>query len=121
MVTQSVFDALQLGAMCNQTMPQVPPQSCDSSRASASSYAPVPDAFKPGPAFYCDAHAGSDDARGSIDAPFRTIQRAVDAARAAASPATVVLREGTFYLDATLELGPEVGDWCVGDMSALQC
>ena len=108
--------------MCNQTMPQVPPQSCDSSRASTRSYAPAPDAFKPGPVFYCDARAGSDDARGSIDAPFRTIQRAVDAARATVSPATVVLREGTFYLDATLELGAEVRVWCVWDTtSALQC
>lgn len=112
---QSVFDALQLGAMCNQTMPRAP-RSCSPARPTTHSYGGTPDAFKSGPVFYCDARTGSDDARGSVDAPFRTIPRAVEAARATASPATVVLREGTFYLEETLELGPQVRSpafhWC---------
>lgn len=59
--------------------------------------------------FYADAVTGSDTNSGTLASPFATIARALTATRAAApTPATIVLRGGTFYLPSTIELG--VGD-----------
>ncbi len=60
---------------------------------------------------------GNDEWSGTIaepdgqDGPFATLHRARDAAREAIrtgdTPVTVTIREGTYYLDEPLELGPE--------------
>ena len=55
--------------------------------------------------FYVDANKGSDTNSGTMDSPFKTIGKAVTAARAAGQSSTIVLREGTFYLTETIELG----------------
>lgn len=55
--------------------------------------------------YYCDAVHGSDSASGSEAHPFMTIAKGVDACAAAGSSAcTVVLRAGTFYQPAAIEL-----------------
>lgn len=55
--------------------------------------------------FYIDALRGSDAAAGTLAAPFLTLTRGLAATRAAApTPGTLVLRGGTFYLPAPLEL-----------------
>jgi hypothetical protein len=56
--------------------------------------------------YYADAQHGSDSNAGTIDAPFLTVSRAVSASRAGPSPATIILRQGTFFLPSTLELTP---------------
>ena len=58
-------------------------------------------------AFYVDAAKGSDSNTGSMDSPFQTIGKAVTAARAAGQGSTIMLREGTFYLTKTIELGSQ--------------
>lgn len=52
---------------------------------------------------------GSDASAGTIDAPFATLEAARNAVRTIekASPITVHLREGVYYLDDTLVLTPE--------------
>ena len=54
--------------------------------------------------FYVDAVKGSDSNSGTMDSPFMAISKAVMAARASGSGATIVLREGTFYLTETIML-----------------
>lgn len=54
--------------------------------------------------FYVDANKGSDSNPGTIEAPFMTIPKAVMAARASDSGATIILRSGTFYLTDTIVL-----------------
>jgi hypothetical protein len=59
-----------------------------------------------------DGWSGNRAEPGTDDGPFATVARARDAVRAllkarkASRPVRVVLRGGTYYLDATLELGP---------------
>ena len=65
-----------------------------------------------------DAHAvefhvavtGNDANPGTMEQPFATLHRARDAVRARQpikEPAAIVIHEGVYYLDKTLELGPE--------------
>jgi len=53
------------------------------------------------------ATSGDDRAAGTADAPFATIARARDAARAVRGPRDVVVRAGTYSLAAPLVLAPE--------------
>ena len=55
--------------------------------------------------FYVDAVKGSDSNPGTMTAPFKTINKAVTAARSAGQGSTIILREGTFYLTETIQLG----------------
>ena len=57
--------------------------------------------------FYVDTIKGKDSYSGSIKSPFKTIVKAVKAARFAGEYSTIVLREGTFYLTKTIELEPQ--------------
>ena len=57
-----------------------------------------------GKSFYVDAEKGEDSQTGTINSPFKTIPRAVEAARDAGYYSTIVLREGTFYLTDAIEL-----------------
>ena len=86
---------------CNQTAP-------------AGSARPTPPSPPPlaasAPAFFVAPTTGSDTAAGTQQAPFRTVARAVNASRAAASPGKprrVVLRSGMHFLASSLSLGPE--------------
>jgi len=90
----AVFDALRLDADCGAARPAASPR--------AASLRPVaaPDAST----FYVSP-AGSDAAAGTQGAPFASLPRALAATRAAAPPATIVLRGGTYFLAAPLELG----------------
>ena len=56
-------------------------------------------------AFFVDADKGSDSNSGSMSSPFKTISKAVEAARSSSKQAsTIVLRRGTFYLSETINL-----------------
>ena len=57
--------------------------------------------------FYVDTNKGNDSNSGTLGSPFRTIDKAVMAARDAGYYSTIILREGTFYLTATIELTAE--------------
>ena len=58
------------------------------------------------PTFFADAVNGDDNAAGTQAAPFRSINRALTASRAAGGTSrSIVLRAGTFFLPAALELG----------------
>lgn len=57
--------------------------------------------------FYVDSTKGSDSNPGTLQQPFKTIQKAVMIARSVEGPATILLRKGTFYLSDTIRLGPE--------------
>ena len=57
--------------------------------------------------FYVDSIRGKDSNTGLIKSPFKTIARAVMAARSAGMYSTIILREGTFYLTTTIELEPQ--------------
>ena len=92
------FDALQLEATCGVARPAAP----------AAAF--VPALALPGGAavFHVDAATGDDDAsNGSEVSPFRTVQRALVAARAAANgqKKAIVLKQGVHYISATIELG----------------
>eukprot|EP01051_Picozoa_sp_SAG22_P004439 SAG22_NODE_237_length_14221_cov_37.207832_16_plen_351_part_00 len=105
-----VYDALQLGEYCNGTsrpvereLPAVFPPPVGSTLVPAASAVP-PNAV------YADAAHGSDSAgTGSVAKPLASLAAAV-AAAAAGGPdelgrRTVVLRAGTFYLPAPVQVG----------------
>ena len=69
--------------------------------------APVYPLLTSGTMFYVDANKGSDSNSGSMASPFKTISKAVIAARSAGQHSTIVLREGTFYLSDTIQLGAD--------------
>lgn len=54
--------------------------------------------------FYVDANSGSDTNSGAMNSPFKTIEKAITAARAAGQGSTIVLRKGTYYLTDTIQL-----------------
>lgn len=109
---QSVWDALELTTLCKQKMPSF-----------AAAYAAVtlrqrkwPDvrsaprsAPDDVPTFFVDSTRGSDDNPGTLPAPFRTIQRALYAARniGYGIQRFLYLRAGAYYLNETLRLGAE--------------
>ena len=94
----SVFDALRLGSECG-----LPPPS-DAAAAAAVVNGGVFIPTNAAATYYADPVRGDDSGSGSMASPFRTIARAVEAARGASPPATIVLRNGTFYLPAAVSL-----------------
>lgn len=60
--------------------------------------------------FYVDADVGHDANPGTLNKPFQTIQRAILDSRKISGHRSILLREGTFYLDATLELDSRDSD-----------
>ena len=93
------FDALELHTTCGVTRPTAPDR-----------LAPPPLTIPSrGALFHVDPERGSDSAAaGDAAAPFRTIGRALAAARAASQPGaprSIVLQPGTHFLNATIELG----------------
>jgi hypothetical protein len=62
---------------------------------------------------YVDPKAGADTNAGTLAAPYKTLQRAQTAVRAALTandlPVTVYLRGGTYFVGETLKFGPQDG------------
>ncbi len=95
-----VHSALQLGPKCGVAHDAAP-------QTAAYPHSALPDHCT-GTCIYVDPAKGVDNGHsGSIDSPFKSIAAGVAAARkAAAPPATVVLRAGTYWLGETLILTP---------------
>jgi hypothetical protein len=101
---REVFDALELAAKCNHTAPESKPR-------------PPPLFPTPSDALFVDYSNGDDSNTGSIQAPFKTLNKAVEvsfqmvdpksANGGATSGRTIVLRSGIHYLGDTVELTPE--------------
>lgn len=103
---QAVADALN-GAVEAQNCSVAPAGAAAAASASRFVHRALPRADAPA-VFYVDTNSGSDSAAGTITAPFATIERGLVATRAAApTPGTLILRAGTFYLAAPLELGAD--------------
>ena len=92
------FDALELHTTCGVTRPTL----------SSGAAGIVPELRTPsGATFHVDYALGSDGGPGDATSPFQTIHRALAACRAAsASAKNILLKPGTHFLNATLELGP---------------
>ena len=99
----ALHDALNLAA-CSA---EPPTQQRSPKRSAIHESSPVAGAANDAaPTFYV-ATDGSDANAGTSVSPFLTLERAQRAARAAKAPATVLLRGGRYYLNATLRLGAE--------------
>jgi len=98
---QTVFDALQLAPLCGQkfTKSLLPGQEL-----------PLMKPPRGSTLFYVDADVGHDANPGTLNKPFQTIQRAILDSRKISGHRSILLREGTFYLDATLELDSRDSD-----------
>jgi hypothetical protein len=59
-----------------------------------------------GAATFHVATTGNDAHPGTQEQPFASVERALDAARAASGPNKILVRQGTYYLTRTLELDP---------------
>ena len=103
---RDVFDALRLGTDCGVTPPAAP--------ASTAYFKPLTPAEVAqsctSGTFYVNATGGSDSAVGTMEAPFKTLPRALAATRAAGArpagqTACIILRGGVHYLPATQVLG----------------
>ena len=104
---QEIADALngaasQEGHNCSVSIPKAPKMDRTYNIA-----LPPPNTEAEATTFYVDANRGSDSNQGTTDSPFKTIAKAVAAARVAGQYSTIMLREGTFYLTETIELGPQ--------------
>jgi hypothetical protein len=99
---QAVFDALELGTLCNQTRPVVAPQTQIGSAPDHKTFSEHSQTT-----VFVDA-AASVNGLGSEAKPFRTIHRALQETRTqkGTGAATIVLRAGTHYLQKTLVFGP---------------
>ena len=91
---REVHDALRLGAECGFPPP---------SQSTPLEWPPtiVTDAAA---TYYADPVRGSDTGAGTIASPFKTVGRAVSAARGGPSPAAIILRNGTYYLPQPIVL-----------------
>jgi len=101
-----VFDALRLGADCG-AQPPPPPASPRQHVGAAPPATRVRSSSDAAAAvFYVDAASGDDGNAGTQAAPFRTLDRGLQATRAVtpAAPAQLVLRAGTFELAAPVTL-----------------
>lgn len=107
---QQIADALDGAAEaqdCNTTVPShiaaAAPAADARDGVRALPRVPLPDASAP--QYYADAEHGSDSNSGTEAKPFATVGKAVGACQGSPK-CTVVLREGTFYLAAPVELTP---------------
>lgn len=90
-----VRDALRLKIDCNVSTPEYTKPFATLRAAKSDSQ----------PTFYADPVKGDDNQPGTITAPFLTVGRALEAARSAGMPASIVLRDGIFYIPSTIALG----------------
>ena len=95
---QSLFDALRLDIDCGILPPKGLAQS---------THAPyIQPALAAAATYYADPVHGNDGNNGTEAFPFLTVNRAVVASRAGPAPASIFLRQGTFFLPATLNILP---------------
>ena len=91
------FDALQLDTTCGVTRPPA--------ALEALAVPQLPAAAAVGAAFYVSADGDDNSATGDVRAPYRTVYRALAAARASSAAAkSIVLKPGTHYLNQTIAL-----------------
>ena len=57
--------------------------------------------------WFVDWARGADSGSGDIGAPFKTLQRAMQESRRAVGPSTIVMRNGTHFINETIEFTPE--------------
>ena len=55
---------------------------------------------------YIDYVAGSDDNDGSIDRPLKTLLSGIQQARRTVGPDTIVMRNGTHFINETIQFTP---------------
>ena len=91
-----IFDALNLHH-CNGTRPQI----AASTRLSASEEILL---SSHGKKIYVDPVRGSDDGRGDVKQPLRSLKAALLDSRKTMEPAVIILRGGLYQLDSTLVL-----------------
>lgn len=96
---RTLFDALRLSEDCGTVPP--PLSSRSTSRRARRLHDSVANAT-----YYADPVHGNDNNAGTFSSPFLTIERALSASRVGPTPAAIVLREGTFFLQDTLVLTP---------------
>ena len=104
---QEAYDALQL-QNCHAFLP--PSARVSRKRAFSQHHGRRPPTQPQGVEIYVDASKGNDNNRGTVDQPVQTVARAVMLSRSQArSPlgTKIILREGTYFLDAVVDLGPE--------------
>ena len=91
-----VFDALRLGAECGEPPPlaALPGMRARHPRA----------AVRDAPTLYVSPSGSDASGDGSSAMPFATLPRALRASRGGATPARILLRGGTYYLDAPVVL-----------------
>jgi hypothetical protein len=59
---------------------------------------------------FCVAPTGEDDAPGTQELPFATVERALEETRKTTGPRRILVQPGTYYLSTTLTLGPQDSD-----------
>ncbi len=106
---QVLFDALELDSLCNVTSP------FDGKRSRFTPPPPRDDVLaqinpltSSASQFYVDPVNGNDNNNGSLDFPFLTIVRAVEASRATdLKPSSIILRQGYHFITQTVNLTAE--------------
>lgn len=103
---QAVFDALRLGADCGLPTPTATTDLASPRTVEAAFEDRVTARFgaEYAATWYADPVNGNDSNSGTLQSPFKTVQKAVSAARSGPSPALIQLRNGTFYLSAPVLL-----------------
>lgn len=91
-----LFDALQLGTLCNKTRPAAQPALPH--RVASAAAAGMADN-----AVYVST-TGDDKNPGTKAAPKRTVLAGLEATRSLAAPKSLLLGDGTYYLQRTLQL-----------------
>lgn len=98
--TLLVSDALRLDIDCNTSVTKnVNYQSSNNLKSSISKIKVTPAAI-----YYIDPVNGNDNAAGTEINPFKSIDRGLRASRGGPTPAQIVLRQGTYYLNDTITL-----------------
>lgn len=95
---QNIFDGLELGSLCNQTFS--PPANAVAVSTSKSAHVAAT-------VLYVDPVNGDDSFPGTLQQPLQHVAVAVQKARGAPRPASVILRDGVHRLTSTLQLGAE--------------
>lgn len=96
-----IFDALRLGAECGEPPPAPPSPAPPGSRLQPPRAAAAP---RDAPTLYVSPSGSDAEGDGSSASPFASLPRALRASRGGAAPARILLRGGSYYLDAPVVL-----------------